>query len=638
MRRSSPASPSPLPNPGAAPRCGGRGGFTLAELIVAVAAVALLTIGIGQLFSSVQRLVGTGAAIAETDQFARAIGSQLRSDFEAMNRLRSDELLIAIRNRRLGDVDGSVGITGRERAIYLTRDDREADLRAGILPYAEGSRAINVRLDEIIFLGFAGDAGVYGSAQSSRPGGGQAPATQQARIYYGHGLRPAQNLAFDVLDPPSGSSSNVRPREWVADGDFGAVTGSNNIFDPDDLVNGGQVTGRNEFAGDWTFLRQSLLLYGGLASGYPGSTGGGPFDTEAITFTPYIRGLEAERREVNGAGRALLSNANPTPRRSGNSGPYARLLRHGRTDLCAQSPEDVKRWLEGLAPPAPPGLPPDATALSSGKLEFDQPWQSNQDFNASPDGPLWERTAVPSTNGTAIQIVNRRGLFAAVAGCFSRMLAESETPLLDRGDSLNPNLTPQDRSQNSDLHESAYMDLHATFATRVSSIEIAWTDGKTWVYDDPLDRDLDGEPDTFRGDEIWYDIDFTRYSQPEGNDLRQADSLNQYGTHNDVLERSPEVPPTMRRDPVRGVETAGNGRYDALVTGGDPNSEGADEYLAIFPYRFPTNSTTPDQIGGYETGAYDRPLRIRFRFTVHDSQFRIPGGRQYEFVLPVDPR
>ncbi|HVZ94875.1 MAG TPA: prepilin-type N-terminal cleavage/methylation domain-containing protein, partial [Phycisphaerales bacterium] len=79
-----------------------RRGFTLTELIVAIGATALLMIGIAQVFASVSRVVGSGSAVAELDQLARAVERQLREDFSSLSQMRADETFMAIRSRKLG--------------------------------------------------------------------------------------------------------------------------------------------------------------------------------------------------------------------------------------------------------------------------------------------------------------------------------------------------------------------------------------------------------------------------------------------------------------------------------------------------------------------------------------------------------
>jgi hypothetical protein len=617
--------------------------FTLTEMIVAVGAVALLTVGVGQLFSSVQRLVGGGAAVAETDQLARAIANRLQQDFEALGSMQEDETFLVIRNRRMGDVNRNGQRDNNERAVYLRLEDREADQRAGVDPYAQRSRATTVRLDEMTFLGFSGGDRAFESAQLTSPGGGSSPTSQVARIYWGHGLKPAVNQSFDPFDPGSGPGPNTSPRTWVADGDFGQPPGAPNRFDPANTVNGGLVTGRNTFAGDWILLRQATLLYGGLATGYPPPSNGAPFSSR-INYTPYIRDLETGIRSSYwpfqlSADGSVTASSSITPRPNPTIVPMPRLSRMGRVDICAQSLEDVRRWLEGLEAGSS-ATPVDATAFTSGRVEADTTtrWVPGGSLvGAAPaDAPLWQR--VNAGTQESIQLDNRRSLMSAVAGTITRYLAESRAGLTDRGDTLRPDAgvgaNGRPLAINQDYREAALMDAHAVIASRVESLEIAWAYDKTWPDDDPADTDGDGVDDLFYGDPIWYDINFTRFPTISGRDLADIDTGGLVlGAGDDPvkLRTRPEVAPGLRNDVSTGLNTSPGqaGRYDPVTTGGDPTVNGDDEYLAIFPFQI------PDQFGGYREGTYKKPARIRVRMTVHDAQFRIPGGRTYEFILPI---
>lgn len=613
--------------------------FTLVELIVAVAAVALLTVGIGQIFSSVGRLVGSGAAVAETDQFARGVEARLRQDFELLARMRAEDTFIAIRNRRLGDA---------QRPVYITAEDRDADLRAGMAPYSTGSRAVRVRLDELMFIAPAGrDAH---TSQRFPPIGETPGSADYVRVYYGHGLRPAIDARFELQNPDPNSGSNVPPRLWFPDGDFGSRPGEQNIFAPAGAPSGTTVVrGRNELAGNWLLLRQPLLLTGGLVAGYQVAPPGP--SRSYWTYTPFIRGLEATERSWSvvgwGTNQPLndTNNATPTPTNGSPAqagGPYPRVLYHGRTDLCAQGLTDVRRWLEGLAPTtaAAPTLAdlPDATAFSEGRMDD---YSAGSGWDASfgdsfpsfkVDAPLWQRRPVALA---VDQTLNHIGVCRAIAGCFARFQCDDAPPIVERGDSLG-GASGVNRGSNPEPGAVAFMDQHAVIAGRVSHFEVAWSDGKTWLYDTPIDRDGDGVNDLFRGDVLWYDIDFTRYDNPQTTrDLRGVDAANIYGTRAEgpgtQVERTrPEVFPGERRTRLNNAALGLHGRYDWRSTGGDRDPDGANEYLAVFPFRL------ADLSGGYSLGAYGKPRLIRVRMTVHDTQYRIAGGRRYEFIFPVE--
>ncbi len=635
---------TPHSAPAPAARAGRASGFTLAELIVAVGAVALLTVGIGQIFSSVGRLVGAGNALAETDQFARALENQMRDDFESLSLLRSQETFMVIRNRRLGDLNNSNALNGLEKATYLNAEDKDADRRDQIAPYSLGSRAVTVRLDEIMFIA----ATTADSATSQRipPGMVSAGAANYVRIYYGHGLRPPVDTRFNPLQPPSNRTGNVPPRMWFGDGDFGDRAGVPNRYAPGaaDAVFQ-QTQGRNEFAGDWLLLRQPLFLVGGLAAGYSLGAPAGAQPTE-WTYSPFIRGLECVERVYAPWGIGVpmddLNNATPSP--NATSGPYARVLYHGRTDICSQGRDEVQRWLEGLDGSLVPQAEwADASAFTAGQLD-DGVGKWDATIHGFPsdrvDAPLWRRQDQPV--GDATLQFNHQALISAIAGCLARFQAEDDPPLVERADVLttasgNPIvLPPRPRFQQ-------LMDMHAVVASRVSNFEIAWTDGKTWSYnnsydrnedDDPTDSNSDGDyglsDNINRGDVIWFDMDFTRYDNPNSSarDLPGADTDNRYNTQAPNPLTLPEVFPGERLVLLQTGFGYPN-RYDIRresTTGADLND--AAEYLAIFPFRKVNNA------GGFAE-PYPKPTRIRVRMTVHDAQFRLPGGRQYEFEFSV---
>lgn len=596
-----------------------RAGFTLAELIVAVGAVALLTIGIGQIFSSVNKLVGSGAAIAETDQMARAIEAQLREDFSALSRLRTEDTFFAIRNRRVA-------------ATYVNRDQRELDRRAGLNETSIGTAARTRRLDEMMFLAFGGEGGGYSSAQIASGNQGETVSAPVARIYYGHALRPKSDPDYNPDDPVSG---NVPRRIWIPDGDFGQKAGAINRFE-----SGSPVDGRNEYAGDWQLVRQPLLLYGSAAAGPPSGSNAKPEIPAGLAYAPSIRDMDTDKRAASG-GVTLSSNQPQNWPRTGQWQTLPRPLRFGRVDICAQSPETLKRWLEGIDPapplPRPPGWrPPDATAYDSGLLN-QVPSPTNPYLTVSGsewDSPLWQRVGGVLNPDTLR--ANTWGLQGAIAGAFTRFLAESDPPLIDRNDS--PDGAGFNQVTDQDPPLSALMDLHATIATRCSNFEIAWSDGTTWLYNNPLviDSDNDGFPEVRlqRGDLVWFDINFYRRSGGGPNDdLTDAGRDRIYRVH--AEEPMPEKLPgpniqTIERFPLGANREAylfaasGPG---ATINAGAPNRD--DEYLAIWGYRLPDTA-------GWFSGPWPKPKLIRVRMTLHDTQYRLDGGRQYEFIMAVN--
>jgi hypothetical protein len=274
------------------------------------------------------------------------------------------------------------------------------------------------------------------------------------------------------------------------------------------------------------------------------------------------------------------------------------------------------------------------------------------------------------------------------------------------------------------------MDIANLLAERCSSFEVAWSDGSTWQFDEPVRIETDGVFDSTdentvdrilrRGDIIWFDMNFTRqdlWNVISGNfqsvasggsgfdptDPRPAVVRNslfsdidpEFDSPNDLLlaqqyypqpepgveigdrrvGSSTEAPSTL---PLAYTDSAGDridingfisgqpaaGRenrlfgfrtliedtwndslneraeYSAELTGGVLPDQG-DEYLAIFGFRDPNDAgNSLDGPALVESGYAQptlKPRFIRIRVTLHDRQFRIPGGRDYEFVFELDP-
>lgn len=637
-----------------------RRAFTLTELVVAVGIVALLTVAIGQVFRSVSGLARVGTAVAEVDQLARALERQLRDDFEALSRTPSSKTFLAIRMREVGDINRDGELDPNEVPLYLTRADFEADRRDGLTPYEEGSRAITTRVDELMFLARSPRA-TYPSYQRDALGR-TAVSADAARIYYGHALRPHPDPTWPPqnYDPTNPNTWDFPVRQLYPDGDFGQgpyfINTDNDQYTQEFLtgsIDGGpgliDATGRNQFAGGWILARQPLLLYGGDAAGYNQSRSADrdPIG-ESRTFAPFVRDLES--RLFAAIPRPLFGPAAP-----GDQGdflddpdrPNPRYIAQGRTDICAQSIEDVARWLEGAPPdsafgagvtPTPQQLddaaPPFSSglfAVSGGSIPAGYPSQYpylNQH--------LWQRYETmgpPGPQGDQA-FSNLAALRSAIAGCFQRILAEPGPPSINRRQiSRNAGVDPESP-------EKALMDLHAVLSSQCSRFEVAWSDGTTATRS--IDADGDGFPEIGYGDVIWFDVSpVTDTQTPQRSTrgywtLQWANSINASPNPDYLyaetltgalatLTAPPPFPQLINFANSNPMDPANIGDYSPFFSQGDPNG---DEALVIFP----TRSVSAD--GEYED-AYAKPTMIRIRVTLHDAQFRLPEGRTYEFVFPI---
>jgi type II secretory pathway pseudopilin PulG len=206
-------------------------GFTLLEIIVAVGAIAVISVGVASILNAVGKTVTAGRRTSNLTQYAALVESQMRADFEAMTR----EGFLVIRNQNV-DVDAN-GVIDANDVVALSENDTRARIR---------------RADEIIFFVRGGtEAGGRLEPQSTsrRTYASQrvpvlpdlATTSNAARIYYGHGRRAR---------PVTGTGSfQYSPTQvGVVDGDPDARLGADVADNP------------NRFASSWTLLRHLLVL------------------------------------------------------------------------------------------------------------------------------------------------------------------------------------------------------------------------------------------------------------------------------------------------------------------------------------------------------------------------------------------
>lgn len=701
-------------------------GFTLAELLVAVSVVIVLSVAMGQVFSAVGKLVGTGAAVSEVDGLARAIERQMRDDFESMSRMKADETFFAIRSRTLGDMNnnGTLETNNGEKVLYLSQADKDADLTAGISnPYQRDTtgkqigRGITARLDEMIFLSRASEKAKFKSAQQG--GIEEEPVLADvARIYYGHGLKPAtpktpQGTAYDPTRPLALTNRPVR-RLFPDTQQIAVPTLPNNdAADSPTQQNlpWGKVFGepytRNEFAADFPLLRQPLLLVGGTAAGNNGlitqrdASINGADGFRRRTFVPYIRDMETQARDgisVNPEARFRLLNGwsylSPT-----FSSP--RMLRWGRTDICAQSRDDVQRWLEGLETYDNRPIthttydPADASAftlgiLNDGETDNDDPpsipltWKMAADLFPAPDAALFYRlpgdwglgTSSLGMNPDQAVLRSTARLRSAVAGVFSRMLCEPAATNVQPRQNLTsgqPRTAPVTGVADPVPADTA-MDQHAVLAPRCSNFEIAWSDGSRWTGADPLfvylgaTRTPENLIATYMpGDLVWFDSVFTRrqyrtlflpVATLAATAAPDAEVLPQEGDATNLAittpnSSQPAVPSSDRSatavqplnalllvtSPTYAAVSTVDGRYDPYRSGGDET-----EYMAIWGFRRPAVDVrmqappdAPIQTLTWSESVWEKPKFIRVRMTLHDSLNRISAGKAFEYVFSIEP-
>ncbi|MCE2652935.1 MAG: prepilin-type N-terminal cleavage/methylation domain-containing protein [Planctomycetaceae bacterium] len=189
-------------DPGQVSRAGDqvRPGFTLVELLVAIAAVALLAVGLAQIFSLTGRTVSAGRRLSNITSYANLLERQLRADLGSLTR----EGFLVIRNE-------------------LTRPNRL------VQRFPDDTSPRQVRVDELQFF-------AKGDFRTIRPtvNPTRVASAGAARIYYGHGLQ----------QPTEIGSRPIRLDDDNSDAPFFGELGDN----------------PNRYASNWTLVRHVTLL------------------------------------------------------------------------------------------------------------------------------------------------------------------------------------------------------------------------------------------------------------------------------------------------------------------------------------------------------------------------------------------
>jgi prepilin-type N-terminal cleavage/methylation domain-containing protein len=199
-------------------RASGRA-FTLMEMMVGVAAVAIVAVGLAAIFDSVGKTVAGGRRVSVVNTYSTLIESQMRRDFQNMAR---DGFLI-IRHQWV-DLDGSGTRNGDRVPLFANQPNSQQKER---------------RIDELQF----GVVGKFETARQPLVPGVKATANE-AVVYYGHGERATTR----PLTPPRSAGDNFKkPRPRVDDSNLG----SRKL---------GQPGGENQVCSDWTLSRHVTLL------------------------------------------------------------------------------------------------------------------------------------------------------------------------------------------------------------------------------------------------------------------------------------------------------------------------------------------------------------------------------------------
>lgn len=321
-------------------------GFTLMEMIVAVAAVAVVSVGLAAIFSAVGKTVSGGKRVSLLNTYAGLIESRMRWDFDRMTR----EGYLMVRQQWVHEPS-----SGNRLAVRVDETQRAAEARYR-------------RIDEIMFF-------TRGKTQSARlpvAGGldGQpiVVSSDAARVYYGHGQIMPLDPDEDHEDP---NNPHSHPQAWHTMPPPGypnlPVTSTDAYLG---VPPNGSLDNPNLYAGNWTLLRLETVL------AKPVTTVSSPPDMTGLDIAygapaTLDSGVQAGGNPACASIFRSLSRAYPVgggygPANFADPGmfntPFPRFA-SGLVDVARTDLEDIRLWVT-CAQIAPQSLLGPATAAN----------------------------------------------------------------------------------------------------------------------------------------------------------------------------------------------------------------------------------------------------------------------------------
>ncbi len=277
-----------------------RPAFTLVELLVASAAVVIVTVGIAQIFQVTGSTVASGRKLSNLTTFAASLERQLRADFAGMTR----KGFLMIRHQGV-DIDGNLDY----QPGTLTNPGLDLTPLYPGDPNPRGRRA-----DELVFFA----EGDFSTLRDPRHPDRIARGSE-ARVYYGHGHRRASQ---DFVTDDSAFASPVRLDDFESLDPTSAYGRYIALGQP----------GPNQYASDWLLVRHVTLLAQPLGS-----------DTDSILFS--TGGVSREltlaqpRTWKDSDYQVALQPAAPT---------IFRRMNNLMASVSPPGPDDVARPAQGL--------------------------------------------------------------------------------------------------------------------------------------------------------------------------------------------------------------------------------------------------------------------------------------------------
>ena len=223
--------------------CAGRA-FTLSEMLVAVGAVAVISVGLAAVFQTVGRTVTTGKRLSALTQQATVFEAQLREDISRMTR----DGVLMMRHQ----FTNTYPVPPGGAASY---DRVPSILKVPAFPGQNVNLHRARRIDELMFF----SNGEYRTARGELIPGRTATA-RSARIYYGHGMKATPFSAAQASSVSPQYNNYYTPEFrgrflWINEDSPPPVQSW-----PLGMKSTQTTPSPNELPSDWTLLRHATLL------------------------------------------------------------------------------------------------------------------------------------------------------------------------------------------------------------------------------------------------------------------------------------------------------------------------------------------------------------------------------------------
>lgn len=458
--------------------------FTIVEMMIAIGAVALITVGLARLFAATGDTVKIGRRVSAMNEMAATIERTLREDISKMSR----RGFLAIRNREVGD-SKDVTADNPMGGVLLSADD-------------PGLASRRRRVDEIVFFEEGQFASLRDPLYPARTATGSA-----ARIYIGHGLRQvyAASADYDVdigdyyrgTKPPLASA-----RYTVRRPGFGvANTGTGPEYP-------------NRFAKDWILLRHVTVLappQGTISAQKPDPMiafpGNGAWGDSSCQI-----GLQPAAPDIFRAviDKWMLPDGSTLARNSASTGEFTRVPRFssGAIDVAATDLATIRARVLNAQDPATVKWPPDlAMAVDSSKSVLAAKTTTNPDAdtNTTPSYRMkqWMLQAFP--DGPAPKQEE-----AGDSEPERRMVCERDVP-----DALGTVAHATPYGDDGAFKRSDQLMLAASnFVPGCTEFIVEWSFGDTYAS---VGSRSGGVPQNLRGQLIWHGLQ--RWADTNGNGM-----------------------------------------------------------------------------------------------------------------------